>query len=140
MSKANHTPGPWCISEAESSFEIIQDCWSDDGDHLGAVVVRAPEIDPENGGIRNKADARRIVACVNACEGFSIEELEDANLFKDSIDSANLIDDLLAALEELSDYADRFSVSGVYLNEEIEGKRLLKNAAAAIAKVESGAA
>ena len=59
---AKHTPGPWCISEAGNSFEIIQDCWGDDGDHLGEVVVRAPEIDPENGGIRNKADAILIAA------------------------------------------------------------------------------
>ena len=62
MSEAKHTPGPWCISEAENSFEIIQDYWSDDGDHLGEVVVRAPEIDPENGGILNKADAILIAA------------------------------------------------------------------------------
>ena len=68
MSKANHTPGPWCISEAENSFEIIQDCWGDDGDHLGAVVVRAPEIDPENGGIRNKADAILIAAAPDLLE------------------------------------------------------------------------
>lgn len=62
MSEAKHTPGPWCISEAENSFEIIQDCWGDDGDHLGAVVVCASEIDPRNGGIRNKADAILIAA------------------------------------------------------------------------------
>lgn len=68
MSEAKHTPGPWCISEAENSFEIIQDCWSDDGDHLGEVVVRAPEIDPENGGIRNKADAILIAAAPELLE------------------------------------------------------------------------
>lgn len=42
--------------------------------------------------------------------------------------------ELLEALDELERYADGFSVSAVYLNEEIEGQRLLKNARAAIAK------
>ena len=54
-----------------------------------------------------KANARRIVACINACEGFSIEELEGADLFKDSIESQSEIvalkqqrDELLYALQE----------------------------------------
>lgn len=42
--------------------------------------------------------------------------------------------ELLEMLIQLADYANDFSVSGVYLNEETEGSRLLKNAYATIAK------
>ena len=55
---------------------------------------------------KSQANTRRIVACINACEGFSIEELEGANLFKDSIESQSEIiamkkqrDELLEALQ-----------------------------------------
>ena len=58
----------------------------------------------------SQANSRRIVACINACEGFSDEELEGADLFKDSIESdAEIIalrqqrDELLAALRGLRD-------------------------------------
>lgn len=57
---------------------------------------------------KSQANTRRIVACINACEGFSIEELEGANLFKDSIESQSEIitlkkqrDDLIAALKQI---------------------------------------
>ncbi len=47
-------------------------------------------------------------------------------------------DELMAALYELEEYARGFSVSGVYLADEIEGERLLDKACAAIAKVREG--
>ena len=57
---------------------------------------------------KSQANTRRIVACINACEGFSIEGLEGANLFKDSIESQSEIitlkkqrDDLIAALKQI---------------------------------------
>lgn len=59
---------------------------------------------------KSQANTRRIVACINACEGFSIEGLEGANLFKDSIESQSEIitlkkqrDELLMALRGLRD-------------------------------------
>ena len=43
-------------------------------------------------------------------------------------------DELAEALDELEQYARGFSVSGVYLADEIEGNRLLTKACAALAK------
>ena len=61
----------------------------------------------------SQANTRRVIACVNACEGFSDEELEGANLFTDSIESLHEIlatrrqrDELLAALEGLLEDAE----------------------------------
>lgn len=48
-----------------------------------------------------EANARRIVACVNACAGFSIEELEGASLFNDSISAQDEIDSLKSEVEEM---------------------------------------
>lgn len=48
------------------------------------------------------------------------------------------IAELREALCELSEYADGFSVSGVYLHEEVEGKRLLNKACAALDRAIEG--
>lgn len=50
---------------------------------------------------KSQANTRRIVACINACEGFSIEGLEGADLFKDSIESDAEILDLKKQRDEL---------------------------------------
>ncbi len=99
MSKAKHTPGPWrmgrkgneCRIYADPDQHAIARTYGPSLNGIGVCELTVPE---------NKADARRIVACVNACEGFSIEELEDANLFQDSIESGNLMYELLEALKQ----------------------------------------
>lgn len=101
MSEAKHTPGPWCISEAENSFEIIQDCWSDDGDHLGEVVVRAPEIDPENGGILNKADAILIAAAPELLEALQTAQMALAGFVDRSGIVQNALDKASAAIAKV---------------------------------------
>jgi hypothetical protein len=55
MSK--HTPGPW---------KAYDDCMFAMRDHTLYVIDKA----------QSEANARRIVACVNACEGISTEALE----------------------------------------------------------------
>lgn len=94
MSK--HTKGPWHIVEGRvrGGLEVFA------GETAIAEIWRRGNASLE------MANARRIVACINACEGFSIEELEGANLCKDSIESdAEIIalrqqrDELLEALK-----------------------------------------
>lgn len=100
---AKHTKGPWRYDyEPGYCGELI----AQDGTTIAEFVVE-PSLD----------NARRIVACVNACEGFSIEELEGADLFKDSIESQDLIDGLLAALRLIVDN----SIEGGLFN--MEAKR-----------------
>ena len=74
MSK--HTPEPWNIYFNSQDDFVIRKMFADGQE--SHVVARCHS---------GAANARRIVACVNACEGFSIEELQGANLFKDSIES-----------------------------------------------------
>lgn len=68
MSTTKHTPGPWAVNPvqlnqvatADAAFEVAM-----------ATVLHPAEV--------TIANARRIVACVNACEGVRTEVLEDVN-------------------------------------------------------------
>ena len=62
-----HTPEPWRYSE------VIGGCWVYAGDR----EVLAYKHSPDHEG---KANARRIVACVNACEGISTDEIEQGRI------------------------------------------------------------
>lgn len=99
MTSTKHTQGLWATDEADhdtpfqniniqASNHTICTVWIDD----------APVRDFNS---EQQANARRIIACVNACNGFSIEEIDGADLFKDSIESCNLIDELQAQRDEL---------------------------------------
>lgn len=46
-------------------------------------------------------NTRRIVACVSACRGFSTEELESANLYRERVALLKQRDDLLDTMREL---------------------------------------
>ena len=61
---AKHTPGPW----SERNGRIFQ---ADQPNLTIANIARAFD------GDYSPTNARRIVACVNACEGISTERLED---------------------------------------------------------------
>lgn len=80
-----HKQTPWKIGAMESGMVAIDS--SDDKEVTGFI-------DPE--------DARRIVACVNACEGIPIDVLEDDCFNKMREDRDMLMkqrDELLAALK-----------------------------------------
>lgn len=64
-----HTKGPWKQGQYASDAHIqpYVRLWGPDGGLLGDLLVE------RNG----RANARRIVACVNACEGLSTEWLEN---------------------------------------------------------------
>lgn len=69
MTKSNqgtpgHTPEPWIFSETSKGADGI---W--DQQYLMMIARLEPSL-------RAKANARRIVACVNACEGIPTEQLE----------------------------------------------------------------
>ncbi len=72
-----HTPEPWLTARANhvsvalpTSGEVsLRVVWSD---ATGSDVAYCMDTDDDNGN----ANARRIVACVNACAGSSTEELE----------------------------------------------------------------
>lgn len=65
--KTQHTPTPWKATQAGSGAN-----WGIEsgGRHIGVVIGIA---NPQQG----KADAERIVACVNACEGINPEAVPE---------------------------------------------------------------
>ncbi len=60
MTKTNHTPEPWKASQDD---DLVTNDWFIEGTELVAICGY-------------EANARRIVAAVNACKGFTTEELE----------------------------------------------------------------
>lgn len=101
-----HTPEPWAVDPsdqreicpaADMQFGIASACNVDPSETPGKWFF----------GPQSQANARRIVACVNICEGISTEDLEQHS----DVVSAQLAteytlqqqnEDLLTALEEVS--------------------------------------
>ena len=130
-----HTPEPWgfhqdasgdvFISSAETSFHIAEVGSEDD-----ETVI---------------PDARRIVACVNACRGLPTDELEQKGLVAavgtQLLEADELCDELLTALEAL---AECYCEAGNELSksERAHHRAVYRDALSAIekAKAKGGAA
>lgn len=107
--KTEHTPEPWRV-------ELVNHALGDTGDYEGVVEIRSgdakrPMIEIWDDSDEAEANARRIVACVNACAGIPTDDLEHGDIAKAlkifALDSATFRrqrDELLAELEELSLY------------------------------------
>lgn len=71
MNEQKHSPEPWLIGAYNGRYEIVGEPES------GEMIVRTIERRKDVGGLEVElANARRIVACVNACAGITSEELE----------------------------------------------------------------
>lgn len=109
-----HTPEPWKAEYAgeEGRLDIVaKDTGPWDGDVTLAMNI-------------GEANARRIVACVNACAGISTENLEDNLPVKELARRYNEIikqrDVLLAAVEACVDVLDRIKAKhGIETSAEI---------------------
>ena len=126
MSK--HTPEPWKISHDDSTEE-----WSIITNQHGSIIANVnEETGPELVGsapvmrkMPGLENARRIVACVNACIGIRTEALEHRSHLLKAVDDdiAQLTaqrDQLLAALQGMIDIAnDSQGVAGYHLNGEV---------------------
>ena len=95
---SNHTPEPWTLKNVASDpfYDICGPYVPGEGSPSTLALAFS------------KADARRIVACVNACEGMETEFLESVHSLLTMTDKArndmvprSLYNALLAALEEL---------------------------------------
>ena len=101
-----YTKGPWQLSAPEDRYDtwLILCSAPHEVAHI-APRFKSGERDKE----QEEANARRIVACVNACEGISTEVLESITDFGDSIASRfqfrNKVEkELLEALETISSW------------------------------------
>ena len=99
---SEHTKEPWNVSEEAFDNDGIHESVIRGLDGLAAIAVTL-EFGPNNPGMR-EANARRIVACVNALRGVSTDHLEQYGLPDFAQKISDLIqqrDKLLAALESL---------------------------------------
>lgn len=122
-----HTKEPWTIEvseEYDSSFDIRKGEWYVATTHDGC-----------EGNNNSESNARRIVACVNACAGIPTELIEQGGFAAVPVATHREVkqqrDDLLAALKEIASMENRYD-SGDW--DEIEDARNI--AKAAIAKAE----
>lgn len=112
MSQQKHTPGPWHID--------FDDCEADIHSGFGMVAKtmgHGKEQDDEG-----RANARRIAACVNACEGVRTEHLENNLPIVELVgrhsealreiealkaERAGLVDDINALKDEIQSQRDK---------------------------------
>jgi hypothetical protein len=149
MSQPKHTPGPWRI--AHNSIEADgMPTWrslnprSSDPETSRAPVCRFrepsygdwPEQSVELLNRTNEANAARIVACVNACEGF-----------EDPADLRAQRDELLKALKavyipfcNLVDQANQFSSEGISAEEYLRFMGMVSQMHKGIARAEGRSA
>lgn len=104
MEKVKHTPGLWSVGYTDKNGQVVV-C----GEHMEIATCWHHSV----GAIEKEmhANARRIVACVNACAGIETDVLEAFNGTVPAVlefyKLTNQRDELLAALEKLTDYAER---------------------------------
>ena len=111
-----HTKEPWKVSGTE---HIV----------AGGNYVVALDCKPE--------DARRIVACVNACAGLSTQCLEETGGgVEHYIAVIKQRDELLAALEEITNVFATIGMTAGYYDDELNA---LQKGLSAIASVKGGA-
>lgn len=138
MSEQKHTPGPWRVSLGDTiaaGDRLIADC------EMTPHSKRPAPLNQEDA-----ANARRIVACVNACEGISTEQLERFPLdnFRECAQAgvASVVrelelekqrDELWALLEAIYN-AHRTDNNGAYMGEAVLCESFARRARDLIAK------
>lgn len=99
----NHTKEPWLVNGESFDNEGLPESVIRGLDGRAAIAVTL-DFGSNNSGMR-EANARRIVACVNACAGISTENLEENLPVKELARRYNVTIDqrevLLAALREI---------------------------------------
>ena len=77
----SHTPEPWIFFKDRSNRVVV----GPSTNYTAAICSITPEIDC------CEANARRIVACVNACAGFNTGQLENVLLFGDTLEQRFMV-------------------------------------------------
>jgi len=128
-SRNKHTRGPWRHQQGYNNVFTT----SDPENGVGSTIVIATVLASQVAGGADEADAnaRRIVACVNACEGIDTSLLEQLRFPLSVLHRREL--ELLAQRDELL-----MALQLVVANTS-DGEMLNKMARAAIARVEGGA-
>lgn len=108
MSENKHTPEPWAIDPDDRPNMHWNNHIVSEANPNIAICFMAHDGTEQNE--RGEANARRIVACVNACAGIPISDLESGDFAKSlkmfALESATFRrqrDELLTALERFMD-------------------------------------
>ena len=105
---AEHTKEPWFYSETDDGFAEITNDERAAGEYIS--IAEVPTGFSGKIGAEQEANARRIVACVNACEGIPTGVLEKQGMVpieQVTHDIERQRDKLLAALVEVIRISDR---------------------------------
>lgn len=125
---SNYTQGPWKLCRNDQSV----------GDARGYAVCDVwPRGDDGMASEEGKANARRIVACVNACEGIDTDLLEKATSMRLDIGSVNqrgIVEILKKASKAINEAAGKMQAFDESLQ---QASRYINQA---IAKAKGGAA
>lgn len=78
----SHTPEPWILFEVGDRFKHQCPASSD----RTSILTTAMEDDVQFGAVYNDEDAKRIVACINACAGMKSPADEIDNLKRDIVE------------------------------------------------------
>lgn len=80
---AKHTPGPWKILPEEDGVPYIRIRGAVIGSRWRIANVLFPDYDgaPDSEIQETRENARRIVACLNACRGIPTDKLEQMSIF-----------------------------------------------------------
>lgn len=137
MSENKHTPEPWHLCEVENETGRIKHLVPVDAEKMSLLTI-VENYQATFAAIYNDDDARRIVACVNACAEIDTELLEiiadnDKTLAGVIANIEKQRDELLAALESMVREFDYTCGDKVFL--ERNRTQALYNARAAIASV-----
>lgn len=155
MSK--HTPEPWVLFEVGDGRPYL--CPASDSDKTSVLTV-IEEDGVMFAAVYKEADARRIVACVNACAGLETETLENITMLGETLldrfelrnrQEAELTskrDDLLAALHDAATSLETIQLRSFGEDSFLDSKPEMRSYAGsraavareAIAKVKGGAA
>ena len=100
MTESKHTPEPWRLAVGNGRRRVMAGS--------GSVTTA---VDPRADDNRARANANRIVACVNGCKGIPDPETD--------------VPELVAALRDIGDY----------LGDSADAHRLAQKARAALAKL-----
>ena len=123
-----HTPEPWAIDPDDRPNMQWNNHIVSEANQDIAICFMAHDGTEDNEC--GEANARRIVACVNACAGYATEELEQATLDKrhrheiiaDLVKSNKQRDQLLAALEAVNESAVCFAKNEYSINADAISK------------------
>ncbi|WP_279475282.1 hypothetical protein [Aeromonas veronii] len=128
----NYTQGPWKLYRNDQSV----------GDARGYAVCDVwPRGDDGMASEEGKANARRIVACVNACEGIETEALEEAISMRidlSSVKQPEIIEALNSAVASLNEAAGMMKWFDVAAAQKM--LRTADEISSTIAKAKGGAA